>query len=78
MMRRNDLEDEILRTVPMPRLVAAVLFLMRQRRGTDISYEAAEALADDLSEFVESLDIGQLEELRRLALAFPETRERIH
>jgi len=78
MMRRNDLEDEILRTVPMARLVAAALFLMRQRRGADIAYEAAEALADDLAEFVESLDVGQLEELRRLALAFRETRERIH
>jgi hypothetical protein len=78
MMRRNDLEEEILRTVPMSRLVTAALFLLRQRRGTDIAYEAAEAHADDLSEFVESLDVGQLEELRRLALAFPETRERIH
>ena len=78
MMRRNDLENEILRTVPMPRLVAAALFLMRQRRGADIAYDAAEAFADDLAEFVESLDVGQLEELRQLALGFRDMRESIH
>jgi hypothetical protein len=78
MMRRKELEDEMLRTVPMHRLVATALFLMRQRRGADIAYEAAEALADDLAEFVESLDVGQLEELRQLALGFRDMGESIH
>jgi hypothetical protein len=78
MMQRNDLEDQILRTVPMPRLVTAALFLMRQRRCGDIAYETAEAFADGLAEFVESLDVEQLEELRQLALGFRDMRESIH
>jgi hypothetical protein len=63
-MTRNELAEEILRTVEMPRLIAAAGVMLRVRRGV----ETVDLSADELAEFVKALDVLGLETLRAIAL----------
>jgi hypothetical protein len=79
MKRRDDLEDELLRTVPLPRLVAAAAHMLRNRAGTKESdIPAIHIPADVLADFVDSLNVEELEELRRLALLMRDPQVTVH
>jgi hypothetical protein len=75
-MTRNELAEEILRTVEMPRLIAAAGVMLRVRRGV----ETVDLSADELAKFVETLDVLGLETLRAIALELqaPGSPEREH
>jgi hypothetical protein len=72
---RDRLATEILRTIPMPNIIAAAAFMMRQdatkKAGLDDD-DAGRAVInlkpEDVPAFVESLNVQQLEELRQVAL----------
>jgi hypothetical protein len=63
-MTRDELAEEILRTVEMPRLIAAAAVMLRVQRGGEV----AELSADELAKFVEGLDVLGLETLRAVAV----------
>jgi hypothetical protein len=75
-MTRNERAEEILRTVEMPRLIAAAGVMLRVRRGV----ETVDLSAEELAKFVETLDVLGLETLRAIALELqdPGSPEREH
>jgi hypothetical protein len=58
--KRDRLRREIFDTVPVERLVAVAVLMMRWQR-TDLPLDA------DLTRFIASLNVRELHELRRLA-----------
>ena len=82
MSKRDDLALKIVKTVPKTRLIAASLFIIRERRkraglGEEFAMEGedVEALVTDV---IHEASIQQLKILRDLALSLEEEIERLH
>jgi hypothetical protein len=77
-MKKTDLVVEILRTVPLPRLVAAVGAILdaRHRRGTGATGEVAYDV--NVAAFMATCSARQLRLLRTLALGLEMERFALH